>query len=108
ALSPTYSATTSSPPQPQVWARKGNDPNNGCTGPNGCHYIDLETNAQWKAGDYYISCQNDGREFSNNAGYKFHIPSGRRVQLPCWIGYTGTKRVVITGGNPGVSQTVYW
>lgn len=108
AESRTYSETTSAPPQPQVWARMGADPNNGCTGPNGCHYIDLETNAQWRGGDYYISCQNNGREFSNNAGYKFHIPSNRRVQLPCWIGYEGTKRVVITNGNPGVSQTVYW
>jgi hypothetical protein len=108
ALSATYSATTSSPPKPQVWTRMGNDPNNGCTGPNGCHYIDLETNAQWNGGDYYISCQNDGREFGNNAGYKFHIPAGTRVQLPCWIGYSGTKRVVISGGNPGVSVPLYW
>lgn len=105
------SRTTSNPPpppKPEAWTRMGANPNNGCTGPGGCHYLDIETNAHWAAGDYYISCRNNNSEFGNNGGYKFHIPAGQRVRLPCWSGYPGTKTVVITNGTPGTAEGVYW
>jgi len=100
------SARTNDPPQPRAWTSKGSYVG-GCSG-SGCYKLVINTNAAFVGGSYSIECMNNGAVFANNAGYKVNIPSGGAVELNCWNGYAGNKTVRIIGGNPGVTEAVYW
>lgn len=100
------SARTNDPPVPRAWTSKGSFVS-GCSG-SGCYKLVINTNDAFQGGDYNIECMNNGAVFGTNAGYKVHIPSNGRVELNCYNGYAGNKSVRIIGGNPSVTEPVYW
>jgi hypothetical protein len=100
ALSPVYSATTSSPP---VKATLSAGPAvSGCTAVGGgdCHKFKVTTTNDFKAGSYKVECYAGGTMFANNAGYAVKIPSGGSVVIDCYNGYSRDKMLKIIGGDP--------
>lgn len=100
------SARTNDPPVPRAWTSKGSFVS-GCSG-SGCYKLVINTNDAFQGGSYNIECMNNGAVFGTNAGYKVSIPSNGRVELNCYNGYAGNKSVRIIGGNPSVTEPVYW
>ncbi|WP_227468220.1 Ig-like domain-containing protein [Microbacterium sp. YJN-G] len=106
ALSPTYSATTSSPPKARAWVSKGNHSDN-CGGSN-CNFVRINT-ANFPAGNYNIEVYSDGRMFADNAGYKMYIPANGGVDTQAWHGYyPGGRTIYVKIIGWGNTESYYW